>query len=60
MQSAILRVADRNGAPPKLATPLPAGVELTILEHRDDWDRIRLPSGETGWLPSSSLERVSP
>ena len=60
MQSVVLRVADRNGAPPKLANPLPAGVEVSLLERREDWDRIRLPSGETGWVPSSSTERVAP
>lgn len=60
MQAAILRVADHPSAAPKLASPLPAGVEVTILERRASWNRIRLPSGEVGWLPSASLERVTP
>ncbi len=59
MQSIVLRTADSAGAPPKLATQLPAGVEVVIVERRDDWARVRLPSGTTGWLPASVVERVA-
>jgi hypothetical protein len=60
MQASILRSADSAGAPPRLASQLPAGVEVVIVERRDDWTQIRLPSGATGWLPAAAVERVQP
>ncbi len=59
MRSLVLRVADSAGAPPKRANPLPAGIELAVVEQRSDWARVRLPNGSTGWVPTGSLERVS-
>ncbi|MBZ0233097.1 MAG: hypothetical protein K8M05_12270 [Deltaproteobacteria bacterium] len=58
MQASILRTADSAGAPPRLASQLPAGVEVVIVERRDAWTQIRLPSGTTGWLPAAAVERV--
>jgi hypothetical protein len=58
MQASVLRSADSGGAPPRLASQLPAGVEVVIVERRDDWTQIRLPGGTTGWLPAGAVERV--
>ncbi len=58
MQAGVLRTADSAGAPPRLASQLPAGVEVVIVERRDEWTQIRLPSGTTGWLPAAAIERV--
>lgn len=38
--------------------PLPPGVELTILEEREGWCRVRLLDGRESWLESWTLERV--
>ena len=57
---ATLRFADSAGAAPALVHPLPAGAEVDIVEHRDEWARVRLADGTTGWLAASTLLRVSP
>ncbi len=38
--------------------PMAAGVELTIVEQRGEWMRVRLEDGRETWVPSSSVERV--
>lgn len=58
MESAVLRAADSAGAPAALVAPVPPGIEVTILEHRDTWLKVRLASGTTGWLPSGTVEKV--
>jgi hypothetical protein len=60
MRSLLLRVADSAGAPPKRANPLPAGIEISIVEQRGDWTRVQLPNRATGWLPVGAIERVNP
>ena len=55
-----LRSADSAGATPALVHPLPAGAEVAIVERRDEWARVRLADGTTGWLAASTLLRVSP
>ena len=58
LDAQLLRSADSPGAPAALATPLPPGTELTLLEQRPGWSRVRLPSGTTGWLPAPSVATV--
>ena len=55
-----LRSADSPGAAPALARPLPAGTEVSVLETRGSWTRIRLADGATGWLTAMALEPVTP
>lgn len=59
MQPVVLRTADSAGAPARLSAPVPAGVEVAIVERRDGWSRLRLPSGTTGWVPETAIERVT-
>jgi hypothetical protein len=59
MTATVLRAADSAGAPAAMAEPLPRGAEVTVLEHRDTWTRIRLASGTAGWVESGSVERVA-
>ncbi|MEZ4352645.1 MAG: BatD family protein [Myxococcota bacterium] len=54
------RSADSPLAPLALPDPLPAGVEVELLEERGDWARARLANGRDVWLRASSLERVRP
>ena len=55
-----LRSADSRGAAPAFANPLPAGTELTVMEHRAPWTRVALADGTSGWLPESTLAMVVP
>ena len=60
MSATVLRAADSAGAPAAMAEPLPRGAEVTLLEHRDTWTRVRLANGTAGWVDSGSVERVAP
>jgi hypothetical protein len=59
MESTVLRAADSAGAPAALATPLPPGAEVEILERRDAWLRVQLGGGATGWVAAGTVERVA-
>lgn len=34
------------------------GAKVRMVEHRDDWLRIRLPDGKNGWLSQDDLEGI--
>lgn len=34
------------------------GAKVQLVEHRDDWIRIRLPDGKNGWLSRDDLEGI--
>lgn len=58
IDSVTMRAADSAGAPAALSEPLPRGVEVTVLERREQWTRIALSSGMSGWVPDGAVERV--
>jgi tetratricopeptide (TPR) repeat protein len=58
MDAAVLRAADSAGAPAAAAAPLPRGTEVTIIERRDAWTKVRTAGGTAGWVPDGSVERV--
>jgi hypothetical protein len=58
MDDVVLRAADSAGAPAALPQPLPRGVEVTVIERRDAWTRVRLAGGIAGWIPAGAVERV--
>lgn len=58
MDSVMLRAADSAGAPTAMSQALPRGAEVTLLEARDAWIKIRLANGTSGWVPASAVERV--
>jgi tetratricopeptide (TPR) repeat protein len=60
MDDVVLRAADSAGAPAALSQPLPRGTEVTLLEHRDAWTRVRVASGTAGWVPGGAVERILP
>jgi len=39
--------------------PLHAGTEFTLVQRRQDWAEIRLPGGQTCWIPGNSLMTVN-
>ncbi len=55
----LARSADSSLAPLALPDPLPAGVEVDLLEERAEWTRIRLANGRDVWVRSSTVERVA-
>jgi hypothetical protein len=59
MDAVVLRAADSAGAPAALSQPLPRGVEVTLLERRDAWTKIRLAAGTAGWVPAGAVERIA-
>jgi hypothetical protein len=58
MDDVVLRAADSAGAPAALPQPLPRGIEVTLVERRDAWTRIRLAGGVAGWVPAGAVERI--
>ena len=60
MDGVVLRAADSAGAPAAMAQPLPVGTEVTLVERRDTWLKIRLASGTAGWVPDGAVQRVVP
>ncbi|MCC9599215.1 hypothetical protein LOC67_01485 [Stieleria sp. JC731] len=54
----IARSADSPGAPAKLTEPLPAGVEITVIEQRDQWVHAALSDGRDLWLRASEIELI--
>ncbi len=55
----ILRSADSTGAPAKLKAPLPAGLEVTVMQRGATWSQVTLADGSTGWLSTNSIVRVA-
>lgn len=45
---------------PAFEKPLPPGVEITVLEQRGEWQRIRLGDGREAWVSGVATERVVP
>jgi len=56
---ALARSADSRLAALAYPEPLPAGVEVEILEDRDEWARVRLHNGRDVWLRASSVTRIA-
>lgn len=56
----VARAADSSLAPSAFSQPLPAGVEVRILEEREPWLRVRLANGRDAWLNRSSVTRIVP
>ena len=59
MDAVILRAADSMGAPAAYSTQLPRGTEVTLVERRDTWARIKIANGTAGWVPEGAVERVA-
>lgn len=55
---ATVYTADSENSPPRLARPLPSGVELAVVQQRERWAEVRLPDGRTGWVLTATLDRL--
>lgn len=56
--AAIGRASDSENAAARFPEPLPGGVEVQILETRNNWSRVRLAAGADAWVRASSVEPV--
>ena len=54
----IARSADSINAPSSLPGPLPAGTEISMMEQRGDWLRVRLFDRSDVWVVRSSVTPV--
>lgn len=52
------RASDSANAPARFPDPLPGGTEVTVIEARDRWARIRLTNDREAWVSGGSLELV--
>ena len=57
-EETLARSADSSLAPLALPEPLPAGTEVTRLEDRSDWTRVRLANRRDVWVRSASVTSV--
>jgi len=54
-------VASLRSAPDKAGTELlmlHEGTEIDMLEMLGDWEKVRIPNGEEGWLPLTDFEEI--
>ncbi len=54
---AVMRAGNNAEFPARFPQPIPAGVEVTPLDERGGWVRVRLPGGQMGWLPGDAMTR---
>jgi len=59
MDAVVLRAADSSGAPAAFGDPLPRGTEVTVVEQRDAWAKLRIANGTVGWVQSGAVQRVA-
>ncbi len=57
-RSVVLRAAPAN--PARALDSLPAGSRLRLLDQSGGWQSGVAADGQIGWVPSSSIERISP
>ena len=57
-RSIVFRAAPAD--PARALEALNAGTRLQLLDESGGWSRCRLADGLTGWVPSPSIERISP
>ena len=48
----------RGGVKSALITEVPSGAEVTVLEQRENWSRVRTEDGQVGYLPNRRLKET--
>ena len=56
----VARSADSALSPAAFPQPLPGGVEVSVLERRSPWLRVRMAGGRDAWIIESSATAVTP
>ena len=49
------RQGDHEVYPAAFSSPVHAGMEFKVLEMRQDWLRLRLSTGDSGWVPLAAV-----
>lgn len=57
-RTVVARLSDSHTAAPAFTEPLHAGTEFEVTEDRGAWYEVRLPDGQTCWLPAAAVELV--
>ena len=55
----LARASDSANAPTRFPEPLPGGTEVTVLESRTRWARIRLANDLDAWVNLAAVQRIS-
>ena len=55
----VARAADSALAPSPFPAPLPGGTEVTLLEERAPFVRVRLANGRDAWITDTALSRIA-
>jgi tetratricopeptide (TPR) repeat protein len=55
----VARSADSALSPAAFPQPLPGGVEVSVLERRSPWLRVRMAGGRDAWISESSVTSVA-
>ncbi len=56
----VARKGDGESYTASFTAPLHAGTEFVLLERRTGWSEVRLPDGQTGWLPNDDFALLWP
>ncbi len=56
--SQTLTVKSAPNEPSKALFVIHDGTKVSIVEQTNDWSRIRLPNGNTGWVPSKDIVEI--
>ncbi len=54
----VTRSADSPNSPPSFARALPGGTEVTVVETRENWVKVRLGNDREAWLPRGSIASI--
>ena len=58
VEETVARSADSSSSASRFESALPGGTEVTVVETRDDWSQIQLPSEQLAWVRTSTLEFI--
>lgn len=59
MEDVVLRAADMSGAPAAFNQSVPRGAEVSVLEQRGGWARVRIATGTVGWVQRGTIETIA-
>jgi tetratricopeptide (TPR) repeat protein len=55
---ATVRQGNGEGFAPQFSQPLTAGTEFTVVDRRDEWTKITLADGRSGWVSNADVAVV--
>ena len=58
LDDTVARAADSINSPARFTQGLPAGTEVSMVDTRGDWARIRLANGREAWVRNSTVQSL--